>query len=799
MPHFQNINIQEENDLKKIANLIIKNYRLFFLSIVISVSLAFFINRYSIPIYNISSSILIKANSSQQSGSENDWLLNNLVGKNQNFQNELWVMKSYPLVEKTVRNMDISVTYFSKGKFNYYEVYKDAPFKISYLSNHLQPVNLIFNISFLSGGYFKITAESKKLYFHNLETDDIAYHKDKWTFTRNGKFGELIETSDLAFIVEPRDTLRKTIDNKITYGFKFNNISSLCDMIRSKLLFSVVDEKATVININLKSESIFKGIDIVNELMNVYSEENLERKNHLATITIEYIEKQLNQISDSLSQTEDNLQNFRSSNQLLNITDQASGISAQYMDLQNRLAELVSRKRYYDYVSDLLNNDNFSNIMLPASIGISDQLLNNLMNELINAQAQRSNLIESNQERNPLVQKLGIQIENVKKTISENITAAGKTTSISIDELNKRIKKTEADISRLPVTQRRLGNIERKYRLNDAIYNYLLEKHAEAKITKASNLPDDIIVEPAMEVGQSSPNKKLNYIIAIILGLVLPFSYLLIKDLLNNKIENSYDIERLTDKPILGKILHNKYKTDNVMFEYPRSNIAESIRALRTNLDFYVRGGKKVIMVTSCLEGEGKSFTALNLAMSYAQLSRRCILIDFDLRKPKSYFTSNKEDHVGLSSYLINQTNLKDIIIKSPHDKLDYIQSGIIPPNPVELIALENTEKLINELKNAYEIIILDTPPLAQVTDAYLLINYAEVVLLVSRQNVSLKYAFSVVIKDLQQKNVNNFCIALNDNRIYADQYGYGYGYYKKGTRKKRRFRKRRIEKDYTV
>ena len=201
------------------------------------------------------------------------------------------------------------------------------------------------------------------------------------------------------------------------------------------------------------------------------------------------------------------------------------------MDLQNQLAELVSRKRYYDYVSDLLKNDNFSNMMLPASIGISDQLLNNLMSELITAQAQRSNLIENNQERNPLVQKLGIQIENLKKTISENISAVSKTTSISIDEMNKRIRKIEAEISRLPATQRQLGNIERKYRLNDAIYNYLMEKHAEAKITKASNLPDDIIIEPAkMGMGPISPNKRMNYMIAFFLGLALPFGYVMDKE-----------------------------------------------------------------------------------------------------------------------------------------------------------------------------------------------------------------------------------------------------------------------------
>jgi capsular exopolysaccharide synthesis family protein len=417
---------------------------------------------------------------------------------------------------------------------------------------------------------------------------------------------------------------------------------------------------------------------------------------------------------------------------------------------------------------------------VPASLGIPDPLLNSLMSELIAAQAQRSNLINSNQEKNPLVHKLGIQIDNIKKTISENISAAGRTTSISIDEMNKRIKKTENEISRLPATQRQLGNIERKYRLNDAIYNYLLEKRAEAKITKASNLPDDIIIEPAKMVGLGpiSPKKGINYLIAFILGMAVPFGYLMIRSALNNKVETQDDIEQLTDVPVLGKILHNKYKTSNVMLEFPKSNIAESYRALRTNLDFYVRGGqKKVILVTSSMEGEGKSFIALNIAMSYAQLGRRTILLDFDMRKRKIFFDEKEEPKEGLSSYLINNANLGDIIIKSPHEKLDYILSGVIPPNPTELMALNRTEKLITQLKNDYDYIVMDTTPLAQVTDAYLLINHAEVKVMVARYNYTIKKVFSLVMRDLKQKNIDNVCIVLNDNRYNRDQYGYGYGY----------------------
>jgi capsular exopolysaccharide synthesis family protein len=299
-------------------------------------------------------------------------------------------------------------------------------------------------------------------------------------------------------------------------------------------------------------------------------------------------------------------------------------------------------------------------------------------------------------------------------------------------------------------------------------------------------LPDDIIIEPAMGMGQTSPNTQKNFLIAFLLGIAVPFGFLVILNSLNNKIESQNDIERLTDWPVLGKILHNRFKTNNVSFEFPKSNVAESFRSLRTNLDFYVRGGqKKVVMITSCLENEGKSFVALNLAISYAQLGRKTILVDFDLRKPKKYFKDKEESEEGLSSYMINIIRLEDIITKSPHTKLDYILAGILPPNPVELIALDKTEELITNLKKDYDIIVLDTTPLAQVTDAYLLISQAEVKIVVTRQNLTLKNVFSMIMKDLANKKIENVCIVLNDNRYYADQYGYGgYGYNKKGIKK---------------
>lgn len=781
MSKVHNINIQEENEFQKTLELIVRNYHYFIIGIVVAFVAAFLINYYSVPVYKVTSTILIKENKDKQN--MNDVINANIFGANKNLQNELLVLKSAPVLSQTVRNLDLPVSYFTKKGFKFIDSYKNVPFKVMYLRNHTQPLGAMFELTFTGHNTFNLQSKSKGVYFYNFQENSVKWKKEEWNFHVQGKLGELIETAELSFIIETDSTKRINPDNKKSYYFSFNSVSNLTESLKSQISFNLVDLDATAIEITMKSQSLERGLDILNSIAEVYSKQNLEKKNHLADITIDYIDKQIGEISDSLSQTEQTLQRFKSSRQILNVTEQASGISAQYRDLENQRAEMVTKKRYYEYVADYLSkNEDFTNIIVPSSLGIQDQLLNNLMEELINTQAQKSNLIENNQEKNPLVKKLSIKIDNLKKTISENIGYVLKTTEISLDELNKRIDKLEAQISTIPKTERELTGIERKYRLNDAIFNYLMEKRAEANITRASNLPDNEIIEPAKKVGFGpvSPNKKMNYIIAVLMGFAIPFGYLKLRVVFNNKIESQDQIEQISDVPVLGKILHNNRKTNNVVFELPNSSIAESYRTLRTNLEYYVRGGhKKVIMVTSCIEGEGKSFNALNIAMSYAQLGRKTIILDFDLRKHSTYFNSQSENLIGLTSYLINKANLEDIIIKSPHEKLQFISSGPIPPNPVELIALEKTHKLINQLKDEYDYIIIDTPPLAQVTDAYLLIEHADVKVIIARYDYTLKRIFSFIMKDLQNKNIDNVCVVLNDNKVFRDQYGYGYGYNK--------------------
>ena len=600
-----NISNLENIDPKQVVLLFKKNYKIFGVCLFLALGIAFVVNLYTTPMYRISSSLLIKEETQKQNANVTEYLNSSLFGANKNFQNELWVLKSSPIIEQTIKNLDLNVTYFRREGFQYTDIYDEVPFKVLLVSDHIQPAAVYLKITILDSVNFELKASSKNVSFVKMDTGETAFTKKKWTFSHEGKFDQLIETPDLALVIKRKTKESIHTEENTRYYFELTDALTLTNDMREHLKFRIIDKQATVVEVTYTCTSVKEGKDIVDEIMNVYSMQNLEQKNHSASVTINYIEQQLDEISDSLKFTEDKLQRFRSTHQLLNASDQASGMTEQYMNLQNQMAELVSKKRYYDYVDDYLQeNVDISNMIVPASMGISDQLLNNLMSELIAAQAQRENLIRNNQELNPMVQKLSIKIENARKTISENISALRKTTDISIDEMNKRIQKAEATISRLPATQRQLGGIERKYRLNDAIYNYLLEKRAEAKITQASNMPNNIIIEPAKQDGPNpvSPNTSMNYLIALVLGVTVPFVSLKFIDALNTKVETQESVEKITNVPMLGKITHNQRRSNTVVAEYPKSMIAESFRALRTNIEYqYKNRHKKVILVTSCV------------------------------------------------------------------------------------------------------------------------------------------------------------------------------------------------------
>jgi tyrosine-protein kinase Etk/Wzc len=773
---------QQKNnmDIQKIVKLLFRNIWIILLCVFIALAIAYAYNYYAIPTYKVSATLLLKDKSERnRSSEESSYINSDLLVRNQNLQNELEILKSYPIIEQAVEKLNLEVSYYEYKNYQYHNAYKKVPFKVFIFKEHPQLVGPVFDIHLNSDGSYSLKVKNQDGMVYNYNTGQIIREREDLELDIKGNLGQIVETEDFKFLITINDNDSLLLQNNIFYAFKLSTNKQIVSQLKGRLNFYIPNDLATIIEISTEVNSVQLGIDIINELIQVYSESNLEKKNHLANMTLEYIDEQLDEISASLNLTENNLQQFMSQNKMMNVDEQSTRLAQQRLNLQNQLAELMTQKRYYEYIKEYnTNSSDEVQIIPPSAMGVQDPLLNNLIQELSTAQAQKANMINNNQERNPIVNRLDIQINNLKSTITENIAAAALNNEISINEMQNRIAQIENEISNLPKTQMQMGGIRRNYDLNNSIYNYLLEKQAEAKITKASNLPDNVIIEPAHLSSSApvSPNKMRIYSIAFLLGLGIPIGILLLLNSFKTTITTQEDIENITNAAVIGKIFHyNNRKEKNVFISSPGSKTAETFRTLRTNLNFALNGSlHKTILVSSCLSGEGKSFNALNIASSYAQMGKKTVLLDFDLRNSKSVI-KNKNKTVGLSLFLNEEVTLNEIIQKTDLKNLDIIHSGPVPPDPLDLMEKEIVADLFKFLRENYDYIIIDTPPLAQVSDALTIIEYSNLSLIVTRYNVTKKKLLRLVLKELKNKNIKNVNLLINDNKLVSEQMGYGY------------------------
>jgi capsular exopolysaccharide synthesis family protein len=518
--------------------------------------------------------------------------------------------------------------------------------------------------------------------------------------------------------------------------------------------------------------------DFLNTLTRVYLEKNLEKKNKIAFNTVKFIDSRISDIADSLKFAENKLQFYRSSNQVMNLSFQGEQLLEKIGSMENERALILMKKQYYDYIKGYFDkNRDVTDLMAPSAMEVQDEVLANLINELLSLNNQRMNYLQNN-PKNLFLKDLEIQINNVKKTILENISYNNDRIEISLDDIDSRMAKLNSQISRLPKTEREVLGIERQTKLNDAIYTFLLQKRAEAQIARASNAPDYEIIDVAyyFKAGVISPKRKLNYIIAAFLGLFLPFLFIIVRDFFNNKIVDIKDIEHITNVPIIGQVLHNSSKVKAIITEYPKSPLADSFRSIRTNINFFAQGrDKMVILITSSMSGEGKSFCSINIASVYALLGKKTLLLGFDLRRPALFKEFNLKNEKGITSYLIKNAEIKDIIQRTQIENLDLISAGTIPPNPVELIDSDRNKQFFDELKKLYDYIIIDSSPIGAVTDSFLLFNYADINIFTIRHNFSLKDAVTANLKSITLKKISNVAIVVNDVKMSKNSYGYAY------------------------
>ncbi|HEY4788645.1 MAG TPA: polysaccharide biosynthesis tyrosine autokinase [Bacteroidales bacterium] len=758
---------------------------LYIATFVLFVGIAFLNNKYSKTIYQAKASILLNPNSKGAILGSNDMFKGlEALQSSKNIENEIGLLKSFSLVASTVSQLNLEVSYKLESKSfikKDVDIYLDFPFRIIMDKSHIQPVGVRFYIDLVNDSTYRLHAEGKDVYFYNFIDNRTVGFTHEYKLDKTCPIGKTYTDKDCKF-----DVIIDNVDNYNLYkwGYKFyfafNAFDYLVQFYRNSLKIEEQSSLASIINISLTGENAHKVTDVVNKFIGFYLDNNLEKKNKIAESTVKFIDSQLSDISDSLHSAESTLRNYKTENQVMDLSFQGKSIFDKLSALETEKANLMIQKRYYDYIIDYFNkNKNGSDIAPPSTMNVMDPILNKLIGDIIGLSADRANLPSSNQN-NLFLTQIDNQIKQKKDAILENVRNNLATLNISLNEISYRSNVLSGEISKLPKTELQLGNIERKFKLNDEIYTFLLEKRSEAQILKSSNTPDSEVIDYSREslAGVVSPKKNLNYFIAVLLALLLPTGFVVIKDYFNDKVIDTTDIERITNAAIIGTIFKNRHRSQTVVADFPKTSVAESFRSVRTNIQIKAGGiSPQVILVSSSTSGEGKSFVSLNMAISFASFGSKVVLVGFDLRRPVLHEKLEMQNMVGLSSYLTNRAVIDDILIKTKYG-VDFIPSGPILPNPSEILNNARLDKIFITLKEIYDYIIIDTAPLGPVADTFLLMRFATENIIVTRQNKTSKDTFIEVLKRLKNNNVQNVNILLNDFNVKKSSNGYDYKYY---------------------
>ncbi len=689
-----------------------------------------------------------------------------------------------------LKEMDLQVTYYlqedkipKEVEFSMKDLYDRTPFLVIPDKEHLQPVDLYIYLQIVDEERFGVAAITSEATIVDFRDESVVLTSSPFEIGGIYKFGEEVSNPFISFKVLLNSNYNSESYQGKDLFFKFNTISSLTAVFRGALGVEASALDATMVDMSLNCDNVKKGRDFLEGLINKYIENNLEKKNYLAQKTIEHLDFQLADISKSLGSSEQELQNVRTSSSVMNIDEKAGGIYNQLQASETQRDEIERRLSYLVQMEDYFaNNRDSSGFMAPSAMGLDDPLLSSMIGELTAMNTERQQYINNNQLRSPRLRTLEISITNMKATILENLQYSINTTKAELREVSGRISGLNTEYSALPYTQRQLLGIERRFNLSENVYMTLLEQRIQAQIIKASTLPDCEVIEPPQYAGIHAPKKIIIFIGALFLGLLLPSLFVLIRKFFANNVVNKEELKKYTHLTQIGSIPQNTRGTIKVVADQPNSITAEAFHSLRSNIIYYLMGKmNQVILVTSTNEGEGKSFSALNIASSFAVTNNKTVLVEFDLRRPSEIYTKiGIRGLVGVSSYLINKASLDEIIISTDVPNLDVILAGQIPPNPIELISSAQTTQLFEMLRKKYDYIIVDTPPYGLLTDSFVLMNYADFNIYVTRLGFVKKRMLLSSLDDIALKDIKNLHMLINGDIPKKGVHGKYYTYHKK-------------------
>jgi capsular exopolysaccharide synthesis family protein len=768
-------------DIKRLFKKIMSHWYFFVIAGVIFLSVAYLYIKLSDNVYRIRASILLSSDITGGTRSEKFLKGMELLSGNTEIEDEIGILKSYNLVGSAIRKLDFGIAYFEKQNLKTVEQYGvNRPFEVELDSTVDQMVNVPINIHRTSDTTYAVSVAVENPATYNFYTNQSGDTQSVVSIEGKGFNDKFFRSKNLGFKIRFKEAFDAERALASSHFFILYDLAAVTEFYQSKLDIKPISRESNIVEISVQGKIPDKEILFLNTLLDVYLINELSKRNQLGLKTIKFIDDQLSGVSSELQAVEGSLESFRSRNNILDIDATAENLTKNLNRLEIDKSMLESKLNYYKYIAKSLDDkDNPKSIQAPSTFGLEDAFLNDLLLEYARLNQERTGLNYSTRKGNPVVEVIELKIANNKKALIENVTNFIEASSMALDELNRQIADIHQSLKGLPKSEREMVSIQRRFDFNDNVYNYLLEKRAEAGIAIASNTVEKTIVDHAQQVGGGpvSPNRKGILIGAVLLSLFVAGGLIIVRDVVNDSIVTTKDLERSTKIPFIGTITHgSRRERTSVIVAHSRSALGESFRSLRVNLQYLTLGQENhVVGITSSVPSEGKSFCSLNLAVAMAQAGRKTVVIDADMRRPQLASSFGLDNEKGLSSYLIGSCSLPEVTRRTATRNLDVITSGPIPPNPLDLIGLPKMDELIKCLKENYDSIIIDSPPIGAVSEYIILMKYTNATICVVRSNYTHRNHLEKINKLYDDKKITNVSILLNDAKTPLNGYYYSY------------------------
>jgi capsular exopolysaccharide synthesis family protein len=754
----QHIDEEDNINIKEILNKLIDKWPWFIVSVFLCILTAFFYTKYTSPLYQINAKVLV--NDDEKGGglsgkSSGLMDLGGLLGSKNSVDNEAEILKTRFLMEQVVRQMQLNIVYSKKQNLVSRELYH-TPFKLNILKGKDTITTTKFEVKKINNNRLKVS--SKK-------------------FEKEITWNEPFSVSGVGVIQLENNQIGQMDDGE--YYVSVSSIDERVAALMKQLSVGVTNKQVSILDLGLSYPLPDKGEDILKTLINKYTEANLSDKNAIADSTYKFIRERLNLIASELGDVENQEEEFKQNNKLADMSEQGKLLVQNTSEFSSELAKAETQVSILTDLENYLKDESKNKRVFPTALLPQDMVFSGLMGQYNALLIERDKQLLGVTEESPFIKNIDNQIAGLRSGILSNIQSTKNTYVVTRNKLRNQLSKSENQISGVPKIEKNYLKLVRNKGIKQELYIFLMQKAEETAISKTSNISVAKTIDPPKaQVMPISPRKNIIYLAGLIAGLVLPIIIIFAVDLLNTGIATKEEITKLTRVPVIGEISHNASNDNLIVANQGRSAISEQFRALRTNLSFYLKKSEeKVILLTSSMSGEGKSFTAINLGNILALAGKRVLLMELDLRKPGLSAKLGLSNDIGFSNYTISpEIKITDIIKPlSINKNMFIVSSGPLPPNPAETLLSENTPQLINELKKQFDYIIMDAPPVGIITDAQLLSVYADVTLYLVRQKVTQKAQLSIVEELYTNKKMKNIGIVVND--IISKYYGYGYGY----------------------